>query len=579
MTKVQKKKVRGVAAEAAKPAAPAAASAVAASKAFDDLFAAVNRSDMPGVVVGVRHRGKTLLRQGYGMASLEHAVANTPATRMRIGSVTKHFTCLAVLLLAEDGKLDVDAPVTAYLPELPVLRGVPTLRQLMTHTGGYRCHIDLACTAAGLTVQPAGKGWQAMVSQSDANFPPGESQIYCNGGYHLLSIVVDRVSGMSLEAFLLARIFEPLGMVATRMLPSDLDILPGMATHHAAYSKDGKVTWRRGIFMSEEVRGEGGLVSTVDDLLVWLAHLRASEKIVGTAASWRQMTALTVLNNGLTVPYGLGLFRHEYRGVEIVYHHGAVLGGACQMLTVPEHELDIVVITNGGPINHIDATKRIIDQVLGDVLKGDPAPAMAGIKGLEHLSGAYYVSDNGLVFGFGTVGEKLGISLLFSKPAPLLRDEGKQLRIAFEDAGLGPFQIERHALAAGKDGKAPDRLIITECGNTIRCKRLPSRAPSTAKVGESLVGRYRCDDLDADGTITFDGDQLVLRTQGGYGSRTVDLKAVSADCFRMTWRDDKDPLTSALIPTFEDGVVTGFVFNTFRVRHLRFARLPNQSTS
>ena len=571
MTKVHKKKGRSLDAEAAK----SAASAVPGSTEFDELFAAINRSDMPGAVVGVRHRGKTLLRRGYGMASLEHAVANSPATRMRIGSVTKHFTCLAVLLLAEEGKLDVDAPVTAYLPELPVLRGVPTLRQLMTHTGGYRCHIDLACTAAGLTVQPPGKGWQAMVSQSDANFAPGESQIYCNGGYHLLSIVVDRVSGSSLETFLQTRIFEPLGMSSTCMLTSDLEILPGMATHHAAYSKDGKTSWRRGIFMTEECRGEGGLVSTVDDLLVWLAHLRASEKVVGTAASWHQMTARTVLNNGLSAPYGLGLFRHDYRGVELVYHHGAVLGGVSQMLTVPEHELDIVVITNGGPISHIEVTKRIIDKVLEPVLKGDPAPTMASIKGLEHLADAYYAGDNGLVFGFGAVGDKLGISLLFSKPAPLLRDEGEHLRIAFEDAGLGPFQIERAALAASKGGKAPERLTITECGNPIRCRRLPARAPSTAKAGERLVGRYRCNDLDADGTIAFEGDRLVLRTLGGYGSRTVDLQAVSTDCFRMTWRDDKDPLTSALIPTVEGGVVTSFVFNTFRVRHLRFTRVSS----
>lgn len=542
---------------------------------FDELFKSVNGSDMPGAVVGVSYRGKPLLRRGYGMASLEHGVANTPATRMRIGSVTKQFTCLAVMLLAEDGKLDVDAPVTRYLPELPILRGVPSLRQLMMHTGGYRCHIDLACTAAGLTVQPAGKAWQAMVSQSDANFAPGDSQIYCNGGYHLLSILVDRVSGMTFEAFLKARIFDPLGMRDTEMLCSDLDILPGMATHHVAHSRDGRKSWRRGIFMTEECRGEGGLVSTVDDMLTWLAHLRRADKLVGSADTWRQMTSLVVLNNGSTAPYGLGLFRHDYRGVELVYHHGAVLGGVSQVLTVPAHELDIVVITNGGPISHVEVTKRIIDKVLGPVLKGDPSPAMAAMKGLEHLAGVYYRDDSGLVFGFDAVGDRLGISLLYSRPAPLLRDEGEHLRIAFEDAGLGPFQIERRALQAGKDGKAPERLTLTECGNPIHCRRLPSRAPANKTAGARLVGRYRCADLDTDGTITLDGDALVLRTQGGYGSRTVDLQAVSADCFRMTWRDDKDPLTSALIPLVEDGEVTGFVFNTFRVRHLRFVRVPS----
>jgi D-aminopeptidase len=542
-------------------------------EALDALFQTVNRGDAPGLVVGVAQHGKTVFRRGYGMASMEHAVANTPATRMRIGSVTKHFTCLAVLLLAEDGKLDVDAPASTYLPELPPLRGMPTLRQFMTHTSGYRCYLDLAGTAAGLAMQPPGRALQTQFKQADANFAPGESQLYCNGGYHLLSVIVDRVSGMPLEQFLQERIFKPLGMRDTAGVQSDMTILPGMATLHAPQPGRGAVRWRRGIFVTEEVRGEGGMVSTVDDMLTWLAHLRGPSHRVGNEDTWRQMTTTAVLDNGLATPYALGLFRHDYRGLETIYHHGVVLGGMCQMLTVPAHELDIIVITNGPVINHIEVTRRIIDTMLPEHVQGDASPRMAGIRRFKHLAGTAYRDDDGLVFGFDAVGDKLGISYLYSKALPALRDEGQHLRIRYEDVGLGPFELKVSDLRPGPDGSPPKTLPVSDCGLVRLCRRLPARQPATAKAGVPLLGRFRCDDLDADGTIAFEGRELTLRLRGGWGTRHIVLEAAASDCFKMTWRDELDPATSALVLTQESGQVTGFKFNTLRSRHLHFVRV------
>src|SRR5580698_9960137 len=111
---------------------------------LDALFAPWNRTDEPGLVVAVAKDGAVIYRRGFGMASLETGAANTPATRMRIGSISKHFTCLLALLLAEDGKLDIDAPIRSYVPELSGPGGDPTLRQLMQHRGGSRCYLDLA---------------------------------------------------------------------------------------------------------------------------------------------------------------------------------------------------------------------------------------------------------------------------------------------------------------------------------------------------------------------------------------------------------------------------------------------------
>src|ERR1700679_3416902 len=124
--------------------AEAEAPAKSVTEQLDALFGPGNRADEPGLVVGGVKDGATIYRRGFGMASLETSVANTPKTRMRIGSTSNHFTCLLALLLAEEGKLDMDAPIRTYIPELTGPGGDPTVRQLVQHRGGSRCYLDLA---------------------------------------------------------------------------------------------------------------------------------------------------------------------------------------------------------------------------------------------------------------------------------------------------------------------------------------------------------------------------------------------------------------------------------------------------
>ncbi|NBQ86326.1 MAG: class A beta-lactamase-related serine hydrolase [Betaproteobacteria bacterium] len=541
--------------------------------ALDAIFAPVDRSNAPGLVVGVAHQGRTLYCRGFGMSSIEHATANTPATRMRIGSATKHFTCLAVLLLAEEGLLDVDAPVTRYVPELSELLGAPTLRQLMNHTGGLRCYLDILVSAGGAALQPKGRALSVLAQQTGANFAPGDKQLYCNSGHHLMSKVVDRVAGIPFEDFLQQRIFQPLGMADTVCVPSDMQILPGMATQHVAQLQPGGgIGWRRGILPPEELRGEGSIVSTVGDMLRWLAHLRADDKTVGRPATWAQMTATPTLNNGQPTVYALGLFCHPYRGVDVVYHSGAVFGGLCQMLTVPAHGLDIIIMTNGALLNPTEASWHIINAVLAEHLRGPATLKRAGSDRFKHLLGTQYLGDSGLVFGFADVGGQLGISMNFSPPAPRLLDEGKQFRLLFEELAMGPFVLRVADLLA--DGKAPAVLPFSECGQPMRLKRLPTRAPATSKAGQPLLGRYRSADLDADAIIAFEGEKLTLRMHGTYGSRQAVLEAASAEVFRMTIQDEYLPGTAALVCERRDGAVTGFRFGTARSRGLHFVRQP-----
>ena len=126
-------------------------------EALSSLFAPWNTSHAPGVAVGVRQDGEILLRRGYGLASVEAGTALTPNSRLRIGSTTKHFTALIALLLAEDGLLDLDAPVRESIAELQGPGGDPSVRQLLQHRGGSRCYLDLGFIAHGMAVPPRGR--------------------------------------------------------------------------------------------------------------------------------------------------------------------------------------------------------------------------------------------------------------------------------------------------------------------------------------------------------------------------------------------------------------------------------------
>ncbi len=529
------------------------------SAALDALFSPFNRADAPGIVVGVARAGETLYRRAFGLASIEHGVANTVATRMRIGSTSKHFAALAALLLAEDGLLDIDADIGRYLPELPADRQLPTLRQLMTHTGGMRDSLDVGFLASGMTIKPKGESMAVQVRQRDVNFAPGERIVYNNGGYHMLSHVIARAAGMPFEQVLDERIFAPLHMRDTLSVPSDFEIVPGAATLHVPQPNGG---WRRGMFPSEEVLGEGGIVSTVDDMLRWLAHLRAPHT-VGSARTWAQMLAPARLGNGMLTTYALGLMVERWRGIDVLHHGGTVFGGNCQMLTVPAHALDIILISNGVRVNLAELANKVIEAVLGEEAFSQPPETPASSADFAALVGAVYASPSGdMVVGFGDADGKLGLVVHNSPPVPM-REESGALVLDFNRTVTGPYRV---AIPAS------DTLQFEDAGTLHGLKRLAA-APPLAQAGRALVGRYRAADLGADATIDFDGDALLVRIAGQFGPSVLNLKACSDDVFCWNYLGEYAALGGTLCVERDGEAVRALRLNTLRTRHMRFERI------
>ncbi|HEU6454798.1 MAG TPA: serine hydrolase domain-containing protein, partial [Roseateles sp.] len=467
---------------------------------LESLFEHLHRDDAPGAVVSVLQHGKVLLRRGYGVASLESGLANTPATKMRIGSTTKHFACVLALLLQKEGRLSVDEPVSRWLPELPASQATRTLRQFMNHTGGTRDYLDLSLISNGLGVVPADGAFDYQCRQQDENFAPGEQFIYNNGGYRMLSLVLERILDMPLAQIMRERLFEPLGMHDTSLWASDLDPLPGVAQAHLALPTGG---FSKGLFPAV-ILGEGGIASTLDDMQRWLSHL-VSPTLWPQSLS-QQLMAPTTLNNGFVNPYGLGLIAETWRGVRIVHHAGGVMGGNCQMLAAPDHAIQIVVITNRSDVASPELAEKILGALLEEQL--EPAALPADPAAVEDMSGDYYCASSGRFFSVGRMEDKAFLKS-FGMPLPLTQSEDGQLRVNL-------LSVIAMRLDAVRDARGQVTGIdVHEQGRTHRCERVdpPTKAAQTLAP---FAGQWRSDELAADITIGV-GAADAIRVSGLYG--------------------------------------------------------------
>lgn len=404
------------------PGAAQAPAGVAAE--VDRIFAKWN-STTPGCAVGVAQGGTPVLLKVYGMADLEHSVPNTPDTVFEAGSVAKQFTAAAVLMLAGDGKLSLDDPARKYIPELPDYAAPLTIRHLLNHTSGLR---DWG-SVAGITGWPRTTRVHThahvldIVSRQTAlNFPTGTNWSYTNTGFNLAAIIVSRVSGMSFAQFSKERLFSPIGMTRTSWRDDHTRVVKDRAVAYAD-EKDGFH-----IEMPfENVHGNGGLLTTVGDLLRWNEHYVSPK--VGTAALWEEQRTVGRFNDGRPLDYGLGLYVRKHRGVTNVFHSGSTAGYRAHLNRFPDAHTSVAVLCN---VSSGDATRTanaVSDLYLGERLEvakpaepaAAPAPALNPQPTAAQLSefAGVYTSDEAEVTMTAAVVE--GTLALKRRPDTVIR--------------------------------------------------------------------------------------------------------------------------------------------------------------
>ena len=313
---------------------------------LDRLFNSVTPRGAPGCVVGVQRGGELLFRGAYGLASLELAVPLTPRSRFRIASVSKQFTVTAVLMLAAMGRLRLDDEVHVHVPELAPLPHPVTLEQLMRNTSGLPDFLEM--------LRLGGVGLEARIDRATMlrciarnrhlNFAPGSRFLYSNSNFLLLGLVVERLAGCSLGDFLQQQVFGPLGLHDTVLEVACDTPLPGLAT---PYLPDGQGGWRRAMHGFEH-GGEGGLVSCIDDLLLWSRELGRTAPGRLPVAPLAQLASPTQLTAGQPSPYARGMEHSVVDGLSAVGHGGLWPGFRTELLHLVDSGLSVVVISNNG---------------------------------------------------------------------------------------------------------------------------------------------------------------------------------------------------------------------------------------
>lgn len=294
--------------------------------------------DVPGAAVLVVRDGVPLVRRGYGMANLEQHEAVSPATNFRLASVTKQFTAAAILLLVEQGRLGLDDHARRWLPSLPALAEPITIRHLLTHTGGLVDYedimpADLATPLRDIDVL------HLLETQDHLYFVPGTSYRYSNGGYAMLALVVEKVSGESFQAFLHERIFTRLDMRDTLAYVQEGPPIAHRAYGHTQNERD--VGWTRtDQSLTSSVLGDGGIYSSIDDLAKWDAALY-DDRLLG-AESRRLAFAPYTKTDAADIEYGFGW---RISG-ETLWHSGETIGFRNVIVRWPRRRFSVIILSN-----------------------------------------------------------------------------------------------------------------------------------------------------------------------------------------------------------------------------------------
>lgn len=496
----------------AAPIGQARATRASIAEKIDAIFAPWDSTTTPGCAVAASVNGKVVLSKGYGMADLEHGAVITPETIFEAGSVSKQFTAAAVLLLARDGRLSLDDPVRKYVPEVPEYGQPVTIRHMLTHTSGLRDWGNIAGLAGWPRTTRAythAHVLDIVSRQSALNFPPGTEWSYSNTGYNLAAILVSRVAGEPFAEFTRKRIFEPLGMTRTSWRDDYTRIVPGRAM---AYSLRGDSF--QTLMPFENVHGNGGLLTTVGDLLVWNDNLDAPK--VGDPAFVAEMQRPARLANGRETSYGLGLFLGTYKGAREVYHSGSTAGYRAFLTRFPDQRVSVATLCNVTAAAAATYAHQVADLYLAGAIKAEPPPRPAVALSAQELgafAGLYKSRKRGVVATISVVQDTLrmipGGSLVAQSGTSFRTPAGAE--VAFAPAAGGAMTMR----------------VVSPNGTEDLWERVERARPTAADLA-ALAGTYTSADAEATLTVVAEGETLRVKMRP---DRVETLSPLYADAF------------------------------------------------
>jgi CubicO group peptidase (beta-lactamase class C family) len=322
---------------------------------IDSLFSRFNKPDVPGVSVVVVQDGKVVLHRSYGMADIEKQVACATNTNFRLASVTKQFTAMAVLVLAENQRLSLDETVPDFFPEFPEYGRQIRLKHLLNHTSGIIDYEDII--PAG-TVMPVldRDVLRLLMQQQKTYFEPGSAYRYSNSAYALLALIVEVRSGRTFARFLKENIFDPLKMKDTLAYEQGSSAI---ARRAYGYTAEGAAFKPSDQSLTSSVLGDGGIYSSTTDLIQWALALDGGKLI--SEPLLRQAFTPSVDSDKRGVGYGFGWYLQTEHGLKKQWHTGSTRGFNSLIVRYPEKRLNIILLANRSEADLVETGQRLAE--------------------------------------------------------------------------------------------------------------------------------------------------------------------------------------------------------------------------
>lgn len=496
------------------------------SQKIDSLMSIEVGENQAGGAIGIVAGNEVLHKSVYGLMNIKKNSAIDWNTSFDIASVTKQFTAYAILMLAQEGKLDLDGDIRNYLPQLPPYKEVISIRNLIQHTSGI-ASTDVLRLFAGL---PFDSPWnqrdeiELIMSYPQLNFTPNSKYLYSNGGYSLLAQIVENVSGMKYSEFLKKNVLSPLSMNATFVNDNPKTKLSNCAT---GYKKE-KESFVQVSSNDDTSYGAGNIYSSLNDMIIWGQNILSPK--FGVNDYFNKIThPYNTLINGDTISYTYGFNVGNHKGNKMVEHSGGNLGFRSQFMIFPDEEIVLILLFNTESINTRRLAFKIIDILLADKLVEEKTKERVAVEieseELKPFEGNYQMSD-GMKLGFVLEENTFWLSLPGNEKFQLHAESPTKFFLKDFNAQC--------TFIKSKNGLV-NEVIWHQGGKDYEAVRAADLEPLSLDELTLYAGNYFQDILKAEYPLVLENNILTLHTPGTFkthlGFESVKLSHIGGDKF------------------------------------------------
>ncbi len=548
-----------------------AASDGAPNARVDSIFSTRVAAGQPGCVVGVYRNGAPAVLKSFGVADVESRRPLTVHSLFGLGSVSKQFTALAALTLADRGRLSLDDDIRRYIPELRDYGTPIRIQDLLQHTSGIRDYAVLVEFGAR-EVATSAEFLGLIAGQRELNFIPGTRHEYSHSDYLLLAVIIERASGRPFGDYLERDVLVPLGMTESRVHDIRSPVIPERAFGHLTTRDTLRLT-----FPDSRIPGGNNLYASITDLARWDHAL--DEAAAGRLPLVAKLLERPTLPNGDTIPYAFGIRKTRHRGVPMFFRGSNDRGTRTEVMRFPAQRLGLATLCNRDDLRPGDLATQVAEAYLGDAMEPAEAafraPPVAPLPAeqLARYVGYYRARDDDAeIERFDAVNGQLVERLGDTLQTFTYRGNGKftgdgspeAYMVAFTDAGAG----------------APLRAQFTfndepNSEPMVRMSEAEIWKPTPGILGE-YAGRWFSEDLEAIWNLDVVGGALVLKRRG-----TADLTVLplERDEFSILIGGWDGMATKMRFERDASGAVRRLAVSATSphegvARLLRFARLP-----